>query len=127
MQPNVGKLILRLMIGGMMIFHGIAKLSHGIDFIKSMLLQNGLPGLMAYGVYIGEIVAPLLLIIGYRSRLASVVIAFDMTTAIYLVHMKDIFSVTNVGAWGIETEMFYLLGSICIILLGSGKYAVKPD
>ena len=34
MQPNVGKLILRLMIGGMMIFHGIAKLSHGIDFIK---------------------------------------------------------------------------------------------
>lgn len=69
----------------------------------------------------------MLLIIGYKSRLAAVVIAFDMITAIYLAHMKDIFSVADVGAWGIETEMFYLLGSICIILLGSGKYAVKLD
>jgi putative oxidoreductase len=127
MQTNVAKLILRLMIGGMMLLHGIAKLSHGIDFIKGLVLANGLPALLAYGVYVGEVLAPLLLIIGFKSRLAAGVIAFNILIAIYLVHMKDMFILTNTGAWAIETQMFYLLGSICIVLLGSGKYAVKPD
>jgi len=127
MESNSGKLILRLMVGGMMFLHGIAKLSHGIDFIKNTVVANGLPELMAYGVYIGEVLAPLLLIIGFKSRFAAAVIAFDMIVAIYLVHMNDIFNVTAMGAWMIETPMFYLLGSVCIILLGSGKYAAKPD
>lgn len=127
MQANIGKLILRLMIGGMMFLHGIAKMSHGIDFIKGIIARNDLPEFLAFGVYIGEVLAPLLLIIGFKSRLAAGIIAFNMIVAIYLVHMKDMFILTNTGAWAVETQMFYLFGSICIILLGSGKYAAKPD
>ncbi|MDD3775239.1 MAG: DoxX family protein [Sulfurovaceae bacterium] len=127
MQSNIAKLILRLMIGGMMFLHGLAKLSHGIDFIKGMVIANGLPGLVAYGVYIGEVLAPLLIIIGFKSRLAAGVVAFNMIVAIYLVHLNDIFMLTNTGAWAVETQMLYLFGSICIVLLGSGKYAAKPD
>lgn len=115
------------MIGGMMFLHGLAKLSHGIDFIKGMVIANGLPGLVAYGVYIGEVLAPLLIIIGFKSRLAAGVVAFNMIVAIYLVHLNDIFMLTNTGAWAVETQMLYLFGSICIVLLGSGKYAAKPD
>ena len=127
MQSNIAKLILRLMIGGMMFLHGLAKLSHGIDFIKGMVIANGFPGLVAYGVYIGEVLAPLLIIIGFKSRLAAGVVAFNMIVAIYLVHLNDIFMLTNTGAWAVETQMLYLFGSICIVLLGSGKYAAKPD
>ncbi len=127
MQSNIAKLILRLMIGGMMFLHGLAKLSHGIDFIKGLVAKNGLPDFLAFGVYIGEVLAPLLIIIGFKSRLAAGVVAFNMIVAIYLVHLNDIFMLTNTGAWAVETQMFYLFGSICIVLLGSGKYAAKPD
>ncbi|MDD5406347.1 MAG: DoxX family protein [Sulfurovaceae bacterium] len=127
MKSDYGKLVLRFMVGGMMLLHGLDKLAHGIDFIKSTLVSHNLPVILAYGVYVGEVLAPLFLIAGYKSRLAAVAIVFDMLMAIYLVHMKDIFSLSSVGAWAIETEMFYLLGSLSIILLGSGKYAVKPD
>lgn len=46
-----------------MLFHGIAKLLHGLEGIKGMLASKGLPAFFAYGAYVGEIIAPLLIII----------------------------------------------------------------
>ena len=59
-----GKLILRLTVGGLMLFHGIHKVLHpeSLNFISSNLETAGLPGMLAYGVYVGEIVAPLMII-----------------------------------------------------------------
>lgn len=58
MKTDIGKLILRLMVGGLMLFHGLAKITHGIEFIKGTLLSKGLPELMSYGVYVGEVDRP---------------------------------------------------------------------
>lgn len=73
-----GKLVLRLAIGGLLLFHGIAKLKGGISWMAGPLGAFGLPAFIGYGVYIGEIVAPLLLIAGKWTRLAGLVIAFNM-------------------------------------------------
>ena len=119
-----GKLLLRLTVGVLLILHGIAKLKGGVGWMAGPLGQFGLPAFIAYGAYVGEIVAPLLLIVGKWTRLAGLVIAFNMLTAIILVRRDSIAKLNQGGGWDIELEMLFLLGGIVIFLLGSGRYAL---
>jgi len=127
MSANIGKLILRLMVGGLLLFHGLHKLQHGIGPVKSMVVGHGLPEVLAYGVYVGEVLAPILLILGVYSRGWAGVIVVNMLMAAWLTNFRGLLSLGAYGAWGMETVMFYLLSALAIILLGSGKYAVRPD
>lgn len=127
MADSIGKLILRLMVGGMLLFHGIDKALHGITFIKGMLKVHGLPEVLMYGVYVGEILAPIFLIIGWMSRIWAGVIVINMAMAIYLTHMGKLLQLGDHGAWAVELPMFYLLSALVIVLIGSGRYAVIRD
>lgn len=127
MSEHIGKLILRLMLGGMMLFHGIDKAVQGIGFIKGLIVKQNLPEVLAYGVYVGEILAPLFLILGWKSRFWAGVIAVNMLVAIYLTHMGELLKLGAHGAWAVEVQMFYLLSALAIVFLGSGKYAVIRD
>ena len=124
-----GKLLLRLTVGGLMLFHGISKLFNPgtVGFIGSKLAEAGLPEALAYGVYIGEVVAPLMIIVGLLSRAGAALIVINMLFAIFLVHAGDLFALTEHGGWRLELQGFYLLGSLAIVFLGSGRYAWKPD
>jgi putative oxidoreductase len=125
-HENGGKLILRLMIGFCLLLHGISKLKGGVGWLTGMLAENGLPGFIAYGVYIGEVVAPILLIVGIFSRPAGLVVAFNMLVAVLLVRRADMFVLSEQGGgWAIELEMLFLLGGLAIYCLGSGKYALS--
>lgn len=125
----MGKLLVRLTIGGLMLFHGVAKILHPetLDYISVMLSGIGLPSAVAYGVYIGEVVAPLMIILGFYTRVGGLIIVLNMIMAVVLSHMGDIFSLTQHGGWKLELQAFYLLGGLAIALLGSGKFAIKPD
>jgi putative oxidoreductase len=127
MSENIGKLILRLMVGGMMLFHGIDKALHGIAYIKGLVTAQGLPEVLAYGIYVGEILAPIFLIIGWKSRVWAGVMVFSMAVAIYLTKLGSFLSLGAHGSWALELPMFYLLSALAIVLLGSGKYAVERD
>ncbi len=71
-NADLGKLIVRLTLGGLLLFHGIAKLLNGIGFIEGQLASHGLPTILAYGVYIGgEVIAPLMVILGYQTRIGA--------------------------------------------------------
>ncbi len=118
------KLLLRVSVGVLMLFHGISKLIHGVSPIEGMFINAGLPGFIAYGAYLGELVAPLMLIVGFRVKIAAMLIMMTMCGAIALAHSGDIFSVTKHGAWGIELQMFYLMTSLTILLQGAGKYSL---
>ncbi|NLC27902.1 MAG: DoxX family protein [Campylobacteraceae bacterium] len=126
-QVDLGKFVLRFGVGFLMLFHGIAKLVKGVDFIKMTLAKSDLPEFLAYGTYIGEIVALILILIGLKTRSAAGVIIFTMLAAIYLVHPGDIFSLTKTGAWAIELIAFYIFACSAIILLGPGKYSVDKN
>jgi putative oxidoreductase len=125
----LGKLLLRLTVAVLMLFHGIAKIIHpgSLEFIGSSLSGIGLPAALAYGVYVGEVVAPLMIISGFHARIGGLIIVVNMLFAIFLAHTGDMFSLTQHGGWAIELQVFYLLGGLAIMLLGSGKFAVKPD
>jgi putative oxidoreductase len=122
---DIARLILRLSVGIMMLFHGVHKIIHGIDAIKGMIVKAGLPEFLAYGVFFGEVFFPLLIILGLYARVASVLLAFNMLMAIYLAYGSSFLNVSAHGGPNAELAMFYLFASIAIFFLGSGKYGVN--
>jgi len=124
-----GKLVLRLTVGLLMLFHGVAKILNpdAITHIGVMLGNYGLPSEIAYGVYIGEVLAPLMIIFGIFTRIGGLILAVNMLFAVLLAHSGDFLALTKHGGWRLELQAFYFFGALAIVLLGSGKYAVKPD
>ncbi|MEM6688642.1 MAG: DoxX family protein [Planctomycetota bacterium] len=124
LSDDFGKLILRLTIAGLMLFHGVAKLKGGVGGIAGMLENEGLPTFIAYGVYVGEVVVPVLMILGILTRLSALVFAFNMVVAIYLAHRSDVLALGEHGEWAIELQLLYLLPAIAIVFLGPGRFAL---
>lgn len=126
-KPDAGKLLLRLTFGALMLFHGVAKIQHGVGWIAASLQSAGLPAFIAYGVYIGEVVAPILIILGIFTRPAALVYTLTLVVAFIMVGTDKVFTLTNVGAWGIENILIFILGGIAIMLLGSGRFSLARD
>ncbi|RZF57976.1 DoxX family protein [Sphingobacterium corticibacterium] len=126
-QTNLGLLIVRLSIAGLMLLHGVSKLISGLDILPEMLKDVGLPSFLAYGVYVGEVIAPLLMIIGFRTRLASMIFVINCLFAIFLVHSSEIFSLDGNGGWAIELLGLYLFGALALVFTGAGNYAVSTN
>ncbi|WP_422107056.1 DoxX family protein [Winogradskyella sp.] len=122
-NTDFGILVLRVLVAGLLIFHGIDNFLSGYSFIKSMMAQSGLPEFMSYGAFIGEIIAPILIILGYKVRLASLFVALTMLIAILTTHAEEILALNQFGGWAIELQAFYLFGALAIFFTGSGKYA----
>jgi putative oxidoreductase len=125
MNESTGKLILRLSLGVLILLHGISKLLHGIGFISSSVTAAGLPSFVAYGVYIGEVIAPLMVILGWYSRLGAAIIAINMLFAIGLVHKAQLFHLSQTGGWDLELQGMFLFSAIAIALLGPGRFSIN--
>ncbi|MCL6746376.1 MULTISPECIES: DoxX family protein [Kosakonia] len=125
-HEDFGRLLLRLMVGGLMLFHGLHKLIGGIDGIAGMLAAKGLPGFIAYGVLIGEVLCPILIILGVLTRPAALVLAFTMIVAWLLVGVGKTGSLDATGAWAIESMVYYFIAALVIAFIGAGRYSVAP-
>ena len=110
--------ILRIGLSAMLLTHGIPKIAMlsnspiqfpdplGVGATTSLIL-----------VLIGEVVAPILVIIGFKTKLASIPPIITMLVAFFMVHLNDPFAKQ-------EKALFYLLGYLVIFLAGAGKYAI---
>jgi putative oxidoreductase len=126
----LGKLVLRLTLGILIAFHGISKLMNPARTLESMtglLAAAGLPSYLAYGVFIGEALAPILIIFGIYSRIGGLIVVINMIFAVLLAHTAQLLTLTKAGGWALELQGFYLLTGLALFFLGSGKIAVKPD
>jgi putative oxidoreductase len=119
-----GKLLLRAVLAILLLFHGVSKLMGGIGFITGMLTKAGLPGALGYLVYIGEVVAPLLILVGLFTRPAALVVAINMIVALLLVHTAQFFTLNDQGGWALELQGMYLAGALAVALLGAGRYSI---
>ena len=110
--------VLTIGLGVLVLFHGVHKVLNGVDFITPLLESYNIPyaEYLAYGVYIGEVIAPLLLISGYYIRVAGGVIVLNMLVAIFLVHQNEIFTLTEHGSWSLEIPMLYLIIGLALLL-----------
>ncbi|WP_336797794.1 DoxX family protein [Erwinia aphidicola] len=126
-HPDLGKLVLRVSLGALLLFHGVFKIQHGVSWIARLLHAHGIPGFVAYGAYFGEVVAPVMIIVGLLIRPAAFVIAVNLVVATLLVKTGAVWDRTSVGAWALEGEAFYFFGALAVMFLGAGRFTLAKN
>lgn len=123
-RDDAAKLILRLVLGLLILFHGVSKLTGGNGFVMDSLAKMGVPAALGYFVYFGEVLAPILLIVGAWTRVAALLVAVNMIVALLLVHTGQIFTLARTGGWALELQAMYLFTALAIALLGAGRLSL---
>ena len=116
--PNLALAILRIGTSALL-------LTHGIPIIERLFADTvSFPDPLGIGatfslilVLIGEVIAPIFIIIGYRTKLATIPPMVIMLVALLMVHFND-----PIGKK--EKALFYLLAYLVIFLAGPGKYSI---
>lgn len=124
-QQDLGKFILRVVLGALILLHGVAKIRGGVDGIGQMLAGHGLPAQLAWGVLVGEVLAPVMLIAGFHARIGAALVAINMLFALYLVHLGQVAQLNEQGGWALELQGMYLFSALALVFLGPGKYSVN--
>ncbi|MBE0495248.1 MAG: DoxX family protein [Campylobacterales bacterium] len=125
LSADLGKLVLRVAIAVLMLFHGFKKISSGITGIKALVVKGGFPEILAYGVYVGELVVPILLILGLFTRLSAFFFAATMGFVLTLAFSGRMFALDGrTGGLVAELPLLYLLCALAVFFLGAGKYSL---
>lgn len=121
----IGKLILRITLGGLILLHGLSKITGGVGGIQGMLEGVGLPAALAWGVYLGEVLAPILVIVGWYARIGAGLIFINMVFAVGLAHAEDILAFTPQGGWALELQGMFLFTALALVFLGPGRFSIN--
>lgn len=120
MKQNLAKLILRLGAAGMMIPHGYGKLLRWIEQGMSASFADpiGIGEIPSLAMAIfAELICPVLILIGFKTRWAAIPPAITMIVAAFIVHIDDPWS-------KMEFPLLYLTCYLAIALLGPGRWSV---
>ena len=127
-------LVLRVVIGGLFIWHGIDKFDVGISMIEEMFRMWGVPapGLTAPLTAVVEIVAGAMLVLGLGTRVAAMALSVVMIGA--LVYVKqDLGIISSQPMPGAELDLAMLAGLVAVLVLGPGRASlddrigIEPD
>jgi len=124
-QNDIAKLLLRITLGVLILFHGLSKLNGGMGAIVQMVEAHGLPGALGYGVLLGEVVGPLMLIAGFHARIGAALVFVNMLVAVVLVHMRQLGAFNAQGGWALELQAMYAVSALALALLGPGRFSVN--
>lgn len=115
---NIALLFLRVAFSGMLLTHGIPKLLKLVsgDFSFADPIGIGAPASLILAVLF-EVVFPILIMVGYKTRLASIPVIITMLIAVFVHHANDALGIK-------EKAILFSIGFITIALLGAGKYSV---
>lgn len=118
-------LVLRLVLGGLFIWHGIDKFDAGISMVEEMFTMWGVPapGLAALAVAVIEIIGGIALVLGIGTRIAAALLSVVMIGA--LVYVKADLGIISSGPMpGAELDLALLAGLITLIVLGPGPISL---
>lgn len=124
-QVDIGKLVLRVTLGVLVLLHGVAKLRGGVDPIVGMVTAAGLPGFIAYGAYLGEVLGPLMLIAGFHARIGALLVLVNMLFAMGLAHLGQLGMLNEQGGWALELQGMFIGTAVAVALLGPGRFSVN--
>jgi putative oxidoreductase len=118
-------LVLRVVLGGLFVWHGIDKFDSGIGSVEDMFTMWGVPapGLTAPLTAIIEIVGGALLIAGLATRAAAMALSLVMVGALLYVK-KDLGIISSEPMPGAELDLALLAGLVAVLLLGPGPVSV---
>ena len=121
---DFAKLLLRVALAVFLLLHGLSKIAGGIGHITGMLSKAGMPEAFGYLVFVGEVIAPALVLVGFWTRPAALVIVINMIVAILLAHMPQLFTLSKTGGWALELQGFFLVTALVVALQGAGRYSL---
>lgn len=121
---DLGKLLLRTGVGGLMLFHGIYKLMHGFQGIRDLLIAKGLPELLWIGAVVGEVIAPLCILFGFFTRISALLVAVTMVFSIFLAFGTSGFGLGDYGAPIVELNLLYMFSALALYCVGGGRFAL---
>jgi putative oxidoreductase len=124
-MEDFGKLVLRLALGLLVLLHGVAKIKGGIGFLTPMVTGLGLPPWFAYGVYVGEVLGPILVILGLFTRVGAFFIFANMLFALVLVHRPELFTMGKQGGYALELQAMYLFTAFGLMFMTPGRYSIS--
>ncbi|WP_053991228.1 DoxX family protein [Mangrovimonas sp. TPBH4] len=117
-QLDLASLILRVVFSGLMLTHGIPKIprlfASPIEFADPIGLGATTSLILTL---IAEVLAPIFVILGFKTKLSSIPIIITMAVAAFIVHLQD-----PIG--NKEKALLYLTAYIVIFLIGPGKYSL---
>src|SRR3569832_1345252 len=122
---DIGKLVLRLTLGALILLHGIAKLRHGIAPLAGMEPGMGMPAFFAYGVYVGEVLGQLQLLAGFYARFCGALVAANMLFAFARALLAHLTSLNEQGGWALELQGMFLFTAIALLLMGPGRISIN--
>ena len=115
---DIGLAFFRIAISAMMLTHGLPKfqklISGNFEFGDPLGI-GATPSLFL--AVIGEFICPILIIIGFKTRLSAIPSAITMAVAVFIAHGADDFGTK-------EKALLFLVSFITIILVGPGKFGV---
>jgi len=118
---NFGLLILRFVFSIGLMTHGYGKFLRVINgnFKFSDPIGIGITPSLILASF-GEFIAPIFIIVGWKTRLFSIFPAFTMLVAFTIAHDGDPFSRK-------EKSLMYLIAFVAIYFSGPGKYSVDKE
>lgn len=116
-------LILRVILGLGFTIHGFDKFNGGIENISNWFDSIGIPGILAYGVSLLEVMGGIALIAGLATKLVSCLFAIVMIVAIIKVKIVGGF-LGNGELSGFELELVYFTISIALFINGSRLFSI---
>ncbi len=120
-NKDLGLLILRVGISVLMLTHGYGKLQKLFTDPSDFEDPIGLgPTISLILVVIGEFIAPLFIIVGYKTKLAAIPTLIIMLVAVFVVHAAD-----TIGTK--EKALFYAVSFLAIAIAGAGKYSIDKN
>jgi uncharacterized membrane protein YphA (DoxX/SURF4 family) len=123
LKNEIGALILRVTLGAIFFIHGFVKFQGGIENTAGWFESLGLPGVLAYGVALFEIIGGILLIIGLATRLVAALFALLMIGA--TVKVKLALGLLGNGQMaGYELDLAFLAIAIYLAINGSKLLSV---
>lgn len=118
LNTDIASLLLRLIFGGLFVYHGYDKIVHYDLYLSMSKDIIGIGTKLSYNLLIfAELFCGFLITIGLLTRIAVLPIMFSMSVAFFIAHAKDSFQVK-------ELACLFLLLSLVIFVLGSGKFSV---
>lgn len=113
--------IARVIVGGMMFFHGLDKLNGGVPGFAEGLGSKGVPleSVAAWGVTLLELVGGLMLVVGLLARVIASLLTVELIFAIIL--FTSARGLIGEGGAGYERDLAYIVGLLVVVLLGPGR------
>ncbi len=121
-NPDAALLMLRVVLGIIMLYHGWPKVTNLGGTIEGFTgMGVPLPAVAAVFATVAEVGGGLLMLLGVLTDIAGLLFAIDMLGAITFVHAKNGFAVSE---GGVEWPLALAAMALAIALSGPGRYAV---